>query len=139
MGVNKFFWPQELLDQWIVDEKIVLRGDTLSILEEKRDFKVKQAVYFASDVGDGEDAQDLVGRVKELEILGEMGAEHYMDSVLVGDSAYQVVQGFTGEPTAPQAQDKEGPADIAGAISARTGNEEEDDRELLARFLLDNL
>ena len=32
MGANRFFWPQELLDQWIVEEKIVLEGEQLTIL-----------------------------------------------------------------------------------------------------------
>jgi hypothetical protein len=140
IGVNRFFWPQELLDQWIVDEKILLEGDKLTLAEGKRDFKVSQAVYFVADVGDGQDLHELVGRVKEISTLEEMGAEHYMDSVLLGDSAYQVVPGFTGEPAAKQAQNPKSSApDIAGAISSHTGEEEADDRELLARFLLDNL
>ena len=140
IGVNRFFWPQELLDQWIVDEKIILDGDKLTLAEEKRDFKVQQAVYFVADVGDGEDVHELVGRVKEVATLEEMGAEHYMDSVLIDDSAYQVVPGFTGEPVAEPALDpKSSAADITGAISGHAGEEESDDRELLAKFLLDNL
>jgi hypothetical protein len=100
-----------------------------------------QAIYFAEDVGDGTDQHKLVGRVKNVAALEGMGAEHYMDSVLIGDSAYQVVTGFAGSPEsrdAEQTQNKS--SDITGAIASQTGDETDvDDRELLARFLIDNL
>ena len=141
MGANRFFWPQELLDQWIVEEKIVLEGEQLTIIEENRNYLLDQAIYFAEDVGDGADQHKLVGRVKNVEALEGMGAEHYMDSVLIGDSAYQVVTGFAGLPEsrdAEQTQNKS--SDISGALASQTGDETDvDDRELLARFLIDNL
>ncbi len=141
MEANRFFWPQELLDQWIVEEKIVLEGEQLTILEENRAYLLNQAIYFVEDVGDGDDQYKLVGRVKNMGVLEEMGAEHYMDSVLIGDSAYQVVTGFAGAPQANAAQQVQaGSPDISDAIAAQTGDEgEADDRELLARFLIDNL
>ena len=142
MGANRFFWPQELLDQWMLDEKIVIDGERLSITEENRNYQVKQAVYFAADVGDGSDGHGLIGRVKEISVLEEeMGAEYYMDSVLIEDSAYQVVPGFIGEPMVEIDQEKgNGASDISGAIATQVENkDEEDDRELLARFLIENL
>ncbi|MCP4676135.1 MAG: hypothetical protein GY854_11635 [Deltaproteobacteria bacterium] len=140
MGSNRFFWPQELLDQWMLDEKIIIDGERLSITEENRDYQVKQAVYFAADVGDGSDGHGLIGRVKELSVLEEIGAEYYMDSVLIEDSAYQVVPGFTGEPMVGTNQEKDKASDLSGAIATQVENEDEgDDRELLARFLIENL
>jgi hypothetical protein len=141
MGANQFFWPQELLDQWIVEEKIVLEGEQLTILEENRTYLLNQAVYFIEDVGDGSDQYKLVGRVKNKGVLEEMEAEHYMDSVLIGDSAYQVVSGFAGAPEAKIAEQiQKKSSDITGAIASQTGDETDvDDRELLARFLIDNL
>jgi len=68
-----------------------------------------------------------------------MGCEHYMDSVLIEDSAYQVVQGFTGVPvldSLQQTSSQTGP--VARGNTDLTG-EDSDDRDLLARFLLDNL
>ncbi|MCP4198339.1 MAG: hypothetical protein GY762_14410 [Proteobacteria bacterium] len=102
---------------------------------------MNQAIYFAEDVGDGGDQYQLVGRVKNVEVLEGMGAEHYMDSVLIGDSAYQVVTGFAGAPEAKDAEQTQSkPTDISGAIATQTGDETDvDDRELLARFLIDNL
>ncbi len=141
MGANRFFWSQELLDQWMVEEKIAIDGQQLTIAEENRIYELSQAVYFEADVGDGSDTHGLVGRVKEISTLEGMGAEHYMDSVLIEDCAYQVVPGFTGEPLVEVASDGEGrAADLSGAIATQTGDDEEvDDRELLARFLIDNL
>jgi len=139
MGSNRLFWPQEVLDEWVVDEKAHIDDDVLSIADDKLRYSIKQAVHFLADVGDGADAHGLVGRVKELEVLEEMGAEHYMDSVLLEDSAYQVVPGFTGEPLLDIAGDAKGD-DITGAIAAQAGDGEQgDDQELLAKFLLDNL
>lgn len=138
MGANRFFWPQSILDQWIDEEKISLKDDVMTILSQSRAFRVKQAVFFERDVGGGQDSHSFVGRVKELETLLKMGAEHYMDSVIIDDSAYQVVPGFTGEPLM---QDEERPHDLSGALTSQIadGESEENDKELLARFLLENL
>ncbi len=141
MGANRLFWSQELLDEWMVEEKIIIDGEKLDIPSENQCFRVSQAVYFSADVGDGSDIHGLVGRVKEVGKLTEMGAEHYMDSVVIADSAYEVVPGFIGEPieTASNGQGRVS-KNISGAIAAETGEEEGiDDRELLARFLIDNL
>lgn len=136
MGANRFFWPQSLLDQWIVEEKITLDGEKLSITGENRSFNVEQAVYFQADVGDGKDEYHLVGKVKEISSLESIGAEYYMDSVLIEDSAYQVVPGFTGEPLSADKSAQ----DLSAALATQIGDgEEEDDRELLARFLIENL
>ena len=143
MGVNRFFWPQELLDQWIVEEKITLDGQKLTLIDENRIYDVQQAIYFTSDVGDGKDHYKLIGRVKEKSTLESMNGEHYMDSVLIEDSAYQVVPGFTGEPVQDvetQDRSREKAADLSEAIAGQTGEEDSvDDRELLAQFLIDNL
>ena len=139
MGANRLFWPQDIMDQLTVDEKATIDEDVLSLVEDKLSYRVAQAVHFVSDVGDGSDPHKLVGRVKELTALEELGAEHYMDSVLIGDSAYSVVEGFSGEPIVDIAADPKG-EDITGAVAAQAGGEGEgEDRELLAKFLLDNL
>ena len=94
-----------------------------------------------ANVGGGADPHGLVGRVKETAALEKLGAEHYMDSVLLGDSAYKVTPGFTGQPIIEVATAERG-ADITGAVITQAGDSgsgESGDRELLARFLLDNL
>ncbi|MBN2342150.1 MAG: hypothetical protein JXX29_12010 [Deltaproteobacteria bacterium] len=138
MGENRLFWPQEMMDEWIVDEKASIEDDLLTIIDEKVSYKLSQAVHFVSDVGDGEDQHKLIGKVKELSTLMEMGCEHYMDSVLIEDSAYQVVQGFTGVPIVETSQQSKQKGSDSKKQSL-SKSEDSDDRELLANFLLDNL
>ena len=141
MGVSRLFWPQELLDQWIVDEKISLEGERLTVQKENRTYRVRQAVFFTSDVGDGDDKHNLVGRVKELEQLDSMEAEHYMDSVLIEDSAYQVVTGFVGEQFPIEVNGAESGANKTKGtgVNQSDKSEEASDQELLAKFLIENL
>jgi hypothetical protein len=138
MAVSRLFWPQELLDQWIVDEKISIDGKELTIQKEQRTYQVAQAVQFVKDVGDGEDSHKLIGRVKELKILQDMGAEHYMDSVIIEDSAYEVIPGFVGELHSVEDGKAAGEADTA-ATSGGDGEDEKNDKDLLAKFLIENL
>lgn len=139
MGENRLFWPQEMMDEWIIDEKASIDDNLLTIIDENMKYRLSQAVHFIADVSGGADHHSLLGKVKELSTLTEMGCEHYMDSVLIEDSAYQVVQGFTGVPvldTLQQTSSHTGP--VARSNADLTG-EDSDDRDLLARFLLDNL
>jgi hypothetical protein len=49
-------------------------------------------------VAGGGDPNGLLGTVKDMETLAQMGADHMMSSVIYGDTAYEVVNGFLGEP-----------------------------------------
>jgi hypothetical protein len=140
MGVNRLFWPQEMIDEWMLEEQAVIEGDVLTLVREQRRYDVHQAVLFLADVGDGADPHGLVGRVKEITSLEELHAERYLDSVLIGDSAYKVVPGFAGEPLIDVRGAAKGD-DITGAVATRTdaAGQAGEDRELLAQFLLDNL
>jgi hypothetical protein len=144
MGENRLFWPQEQMNEWIVEEKVAIDGDVLVIHAAHKRYNISQAVYFEADVGGGADPHGLVGRVKETATLAKLGAEHYMDSVLLGDSAYKVLPGFTGRPIVEIVATRGRGADISGAVITGAGGPtggdgDGDDRELLARFLLDNL
>ena len=44
---------------------------------------------------------DLVGRVKSKDALDEMGADCFEKSVIYKDTAYDVIEGFIGEPLLP--------------------------------------
>ena len=58
---------------------------------------IQPAVRFISVAGDDEDAHNLLGRVKDLETLTQAGADQYMDSVILGETAYDVEAGFVCE------------------------------------------
>jgi len=119
-----------MLDEWVVEEKISIEGDLLRLCESGRRYRISQAVYFEADVGGGGDPQGFVGHVKESSTLSALGAEQYMDSVLLGDSAYKVTPGFTGVPLEEDLRTAKGADDTVA---------KNEDRELLARFLLDIL
>jgi hypothetical protein len=98
MGVNRVFFPQQALDHWLEQGRISLVGDELAITPEGRRFRLTTAVRFMAEVAGTEDAHGLVGKVKSLEHVLAMSGEHYADSVILGDNAYQVIEGFLGEP-----------------------------------------
>jgi len=52
-------------------------------------------------VGSDSDPYDLVGRVKSKQALDEMGADSFEKSVIYKDTAYDVIEGFIGEPLPP--------------------------------------
>jgi len=151
---DRLFMSQEVLDEWSADSKIELEENALTIIELDRRFDLLPAVHFVADVGDGSDAYELIGRVKDEEQLAEMGAEHYMDSVLLGDSAYQVVQGFVGNhPELPEkTEEKAATADSVDAVSqpdtiekaaadapSSSDKSASEDEDLLTKFLLENM
>src|SRR5690606_31491535 len=98
MGVNRVFLPQEALDQWMSEGRVEVDGELMTMHPEGRRFQLRTAVRFLSEITESGDPDQLVGKVKDLEQLASLGGEHCADSVLLGDSAYQVIEGFVGEP-----------------------------------------
>ena len=97
MSRNRVFFPQEALDGWIEEGRISLVGDELTASAEARRFQLESAVRFVSEVASGEDPNELVGKVKTVEQLVAIGGEHAQGSVIVGDNAYEVIDGYLGE------------------------------------------
>ena len=61
-------------------------------------FYISPAVHFQSVEGGGQDPYDILGAVKSSHELAQMGADHYDNSVIIGDYAYVVTPGFVGIP-----------------------------------------
>lgn len=118
-AVPKLFLPQTLLEEWALSEKADLRDAALFVTEERQTFPLEGAVHFKS-LASGEDAQKLLSKVKTHAQLAELSGEHMMGSVLLGETAYEVEDGYLVEvPDAP-----------AASTSASQ------DSDLLAAFLL---
>ncbi len=98
MGANRVFFPQQALDAWLEQGRIALVGDELTITPEGRRFSLTAAVRFMAEVAENRDPRDLVGKIKTLEQVQELAGEHCAGSVIIGDNAYEVVDGFLGEP-----------------------------------------
>jgi len=73
----------------------------MTLTELGRAFAMKPAVHFVRATGIDKDPNDLIGRVKSKEALDEMGADKFESSVIYKDIAYDVIEGFIGEPLPP--------------------------------------
>jgi hypothetical protein len=96
MGPNRVFFPQDSLDQWIGEGRVDLVGNELVIRAENRRYRVVEAVRILSEVTGSPDVHELVGKVKSLSFLGELGAEILGTSMVLGENAYEVMPGFMG-------------------------------------------
>lgn len=95
------FITNAMLLQWSDAGKVRLDDTTLTLLQENRTVKLQPAVRFLKLIDGGEDPNKLIGKVKTPEQLADMKAEHYMDSVILGDIGYSVVEGFLGDLSPP--------------------------------------
>ena len=126
----KLFLPQKTLEEWSTSEKADLQDGKLVVSENKASHAVTPAVHFVKLVS-GNDTAQLVGRVKTMAQLDTLGAEHMMDSVIMGETAYQVTPGYIADVAAPAAA----AAKSAGDKKKSTSPE----ADLLAAFILDKL
>jgi hypothetical protein len=136
--------------------KVEVEGETLT-LEPGREFQLKTAVRFLSELTGAEDEHRLIGKVKDLEQITELGGEHCADSVILGELAYEVVEGFVGEPieaaatetseSTASAANSAGAGDdsvtsgtsLEDAMGAAVGNNDsEGEIDMLARFFLNS-
>lgn len=81
----------------MTESRVEVDGEVMTLLPDRQRFRLKTAVHFVEELAGGDEAE-LIGKVKDVEALVEMGGEHVADSVIYQDSAYQVVEGFLGEP-----------------------------------------
>lgn len=128
------FVPHNVLDRWSEQGRVAVDGTILTLLSEKRSFALTSAVRFLK-MEAGEDVAGLLNKVKTTDALKALGAEQYRESVLLGDAAYQVQEGFLADAQAVRLAGAQ-----AGAAVQKPGDkpEEPGDGEL-ARYLLDNL
>ncbi len=125
MRPNRVFFPQQLLDAWIADERVDLTGQNLLLRDEGRRYEIAEAVHVLRDAAGGGDARKLLGKVKTREQLTELGAEVFEGSMILDDDAYDVIPGFVGTPV--------------GAAAETAPNAEAGEENLLAQFLLKSL
>lgn len=122
----RLFLPQSTLEEWALADKADLRDGKLVVQGEGGAWPVESAVHFVKLVA-GNDVQKLVSRVKTDAQLAQLGCERLEDSVVLGDSAYEVVPGYVAQIAAPAAAKNSDP---------RQGSSEAD---LLAAFILDKM
>lgn len=159
MGKNRLFIPQDTLDLWVDEEKAFVEGDELTLAEDGRIYRLAAAVRFLREATGANDPNELVGKVKEETKLAILGADAYMDLVILEENAYDVQRGFVGVPALEASHEDElkskaerasqmpvevaNPAatqenDSAAAPPKPADNEDEEDDQL-AKFLLKSL
>jgi hypothetical protein len=98
--VARLFISQGRLDAWSAEDRVRIEGDLMTLSGDGRSFRIRPAVRFLKVAGaDTQDPHQLVGRVKLLDELTRLGGEQFMESVIIGETAYDVQSGFLGEPT----------------------------------------
>ena len=141
MGDNRLFLSQMVLDRWLGEGKVEVDDDVMTTLPDRRGFKIKTAVLFQTELTGAGDAPALLGRVKDLEQLAVLGGDYSAGSVIVGDLAYEVTEGFVGEtiPETAGLRPQSGPHDLAQAMQRATGaGDPSSEVDLLARLFLEN-
>ena len=124
---TRVFFPQTALDEWVGENRADIKGEELTLKNEGRRYRIIEAVRVLREVTGADDPHELLGRVKTRAFLVELGAELLEGSMILGDNAYDVIQGFVGSPTGTFSDyRKTAPKAFAGIAS---------DDELLSRFL----
>lgn len=137
MGKNRVFFPQEALDRWLVEGRVELSGSELTIPDERRRFRLVEAVRVVSAEVGYSDPDELVGKVKTVPYLSELGAELLGDSMVLSDNAFRVVAGWLGSPVGTLAEHRAEREELR--VSRPPALAPGSDEELLASFLARNL
>jgi hypothetical protein len=96
-SMARLFVSQTQMDKWTTEGKVRLHDDIMMLPAMSRSFKLSSAVHFTKMI-DGDDKKKLLGKVKTLAQLTELGAEHYGASVIMGETGYECTEGFVGTP-----------------------------------------
>ncbi len=101
MVETRLYIGQQALDELLETGRCTLQGDELWLQGVPPvGFRLVSAVRFL-EVEAGEDEAGLLDHVLDLERLAERGGEHVAQSVVLGETAYRVQEGFLAAPLQP--------------------------------------
>jgi len=98
---TKVFLPQDLVDAWITSDKVELSGEVMTFRGPAIALRMVPGFYFDHVAGGTDEAHGLLGRAKSKAAVAALGAEAYMNSVILGETAYEVEAGFVAKPVDP--------------------------------------
>jgi len=98
---DKVFIPQDIVDSWVTADKVELSGEVMTFRGAGLALRMVPGYYFDRVAGGSDKGHDLLGRAKVKAAINAMGAEAYMNSVILGDTAYEVEAGFVAKPLDP--------------------------------------
>ena len=127
---QSLFVSQQKLEVWIEQGEVTFQGDVLTLLAQKLSYRLEPALRIVKTV-DGQDAKGLVGRTATVSELQAQGAEHFGNSLILGDTAYECEEGFLGIIEAPAKPESVAPS--------TTGVDTQQDAQILAEFWLKHM
>ena len=100
----KLFIPQDALDTWLSADKVNLEGEVLRLAGGAIALRLVPGCHFKG-LQAGNDDSALLGKVKAKAAVTAMGAELYLDSVILGETAYEIDTGFVAKPVGSAVSD----------------------------------
>ena len=94
----KVFIPQDVVDSWVTADKVELSGEVMTFRVPGLALRMVPGYYFDRVAGGSDEGHKLLGRAKAKAAIAAMGAEVYMNSVILGETAYEVEAGFVAKP-----------------------------------------
>lgn len=95
----KVFLPQDVVDNWVTADKVELAGAIMTFREAGLSLRLVPGYFFQRVSGGSDEGHNLLGRAKMKAAVAALGAEAYLSSVLLGETAYDVESGFIAKPT----------------------------------------
>ncbi|HEX3775490.1 MAG TPA: hypothetical protein VHV51_13555 [Polyangiaceae bacterium] len=139
MSKNRVFFPQEALDRWLASGEVELSQGLLTIRAEQRRYRLVEAARVMAEVSGLPDPHEVMGKVKTVGFLSELGASLLGESMVIADNAYEVVPGWLGSPIGSFAEHQAEQSALPGTRAARSAAAVGSDEELLTSFLVRNL
>ena len=139
------FLPQSDIEACLALPNTTFDQGVLTVPSRGTSLRLTPAVRITTVVG-GEDTRRWVGEVFPLSQLDTEGAEHYHDSLIIDDTAYECEEGFIGyalerDPSGPASDEGRSEAVIQRKTTAEAKKDPQSnsDADLLADFLLQHL
>ena len=82
---DPLFVSQAKLESWLEKDEVTFEDNVLTILAQDKSYELSPAAKIVSLL-DGEDAKGWIGQTMSIEEIEAAGAEHFADSVIVGDN-----------------------------------------------------
>jgi hypothetical protein len=92
---DRMFIALTTLEAWMDSGQVDMGDRTVTLNKRKCTYDLEPAVRFISVVS-GSPAPRLLGRVLTEDRIGELGGELMGDSVILGETAFQVQPGYVG-------------------------------------------
>ena len=117
----RIFVSQRRVQQWTEEGRVAIDGNQMSLPELGRTFRLTEAFYVQRAVSEDGDQFKLAGRVKSRTQIATLGGEVFLNSLIIGDTAYEGDPGFIGEPVVAARSARNSSSRSEGTTQSGTG------------------